>query len=641
MIRKPFDSKVLLVAMPWANPEVPSIQIAALKAHLEKNGIPVEAGHWYLDVALALGFPAYAALSSPEVSAAETLYSYLAFPEMRRFLLSNAPVVRRARKIERNLAREVEKPDLIFQWNDAFFRRFRALHRDILDRYDWSRYALVGFTLNYGQTVASLFMAREIKKRNPACKIIFGGAEASGELGRSLIENFSEIDYACNGEGELLLLELCRALMAGSADEEIQKIGGLTGRRADGQVYVNAPRQVEDMQELATPDYDDYFDRLKQLEIDPQSIIRELPIEASRGCPFSCTFCGLNLQWENFRSQSHERVSHDIRYLSTRYNVLGFRFMDNILPRNSEKIFEEIAKHGVDYRFFYEIRAQTPPRVLRLMKEAGAVLIQCGVEALSTPILKKFNKHSRFIHNLQAMKLCEELNIRAGNNIIVDFPLSANDDVTETVRNMEYCLAYQPANLSTYSLTVGSPDYEKYAAERGGKVPNADIYRYIYPPKLFKTLHLIAKEFKHRTGRPRWSEAKKALARWKKVYDIGKKKLKDGRRTLLTYFDGGSFLQIEDRRGRTDDGCMLHLLEGTQRDVYLFAAEIRPWNAFRDRFDLEESALKDLLKYFVDNKLMYEEEGHYLSLAMSEEPYRIRGIKNRGEPRESVYAAVG
>lgn len=610
-------SKIMIVAMPWANPEVPSIQLGVLKKYLVDRGLSAEARHWYLDVGLELGFDAYTAISTPDVNGAETVYSCLLFPEMRETLLRHKGVLSRLRKVEKAMKKSTDAPSIRFRWDDGFFSEFEALHQRILDRYRWEDYALVGFTLNYGQTVASLYMAREIKKRNPACKIIFGGAEASGELGASLVSNFPQLDFACNGEGELPLYRLAKAILGDAPEAEIRAIKGIVCRGGEGRIVVNSPQQLQSLDELETPDYDEYFEALKVRGIDPQSIIRELPIEASRGCPFSCNFCSLNLQWENFRSRSPEKVAVDIRKLSQKYFVLGFRFMDNILPKDSERIFEKIAEQRVNYRFFYEIRAQTPPRVLRLMKKAGATMIQCGVEAFSTALLKKFNKKSKFINNLQVMKLCEELDIDAGNNLITDFPFSTEEDVAETLRNMEFCLAYQPANISVYALGVGSPDYDN-AGVRGLKaVENASIYRFIYPEDLFGKLSLIAKDFKSPGPKANWRPVVKSVERWRRQYASGKRRLMSGRKYLLSYFDGGTFVQIEDYRGRDDGASTQYLLDGIQRDVYLFAEEIRPWHAFREAFDVEDSELKELLDYFVEHKLMFEEDGHYLSLAMN------------------------
>lgn len=608
--------KFMIVSMPWTNAGLPSIQVGALKRYLSDRGLPITGCHWHLNVALELGLDANTAISSPNTNAAEPLYSYLLFPEMREFLLRHKGLRTWASKIEKSLKDSPAK--IRFRWNEDFFQEFETFHQKLLDRYDWEKYGLVGFTLNYSQTVPSLFMAQEIKKRNPSCKIIVGGAEATGELGASLIEHFQQIDFACNGEGEIPFYQLAKAIAGKTSEERLREINGIISRGENGAIRINQPIQIESMNELEPPDYDDYLGELERQQINPQEVLREIPIEASRGCPFSCNFCSLNIQWENFRCRSPEKVNDDIRTLSKRYNALSFRFMDNLLPQNSAKLFETMADQEASYHFFFEVRAQTPPRVVRLMKKAGANVIQCGVEALSTSVLKKFNKKSRFIHNLQSMKLCEELEIETENALIANYPPCTAEDVEETARNIEYCLAYQPVVLTTYLLYSGSPDFKKREENGFHSIRNDASYRFIYPPRLYRTLNLIAKDFKTTCQMADWSPVADAVKRWKELYYQGKRNLPRGRKALLTYFDGGTFLRIEDYRGRSDGTCTSYLLNEFQRDVYLFADEITHWNALRDRFGEEgEENLKDLLEYFIDRKLMYEEDGQYLSLAMN------------------------
>src|SRR5208337_578471 len=47
---------------------------------------------------------------------------------------------------------------------------------DCLATTDWSRYMVVGFTVTFCQSVASLFLAKRIKEKYPAVRIVFGGA---------------------------------------------------------------------------------------------------------------------------------------------------------------------------------------------------------------------------------------------------------------------------------------------------------------------------------------------------------------------------------------------------------------------------------------------------------------------------------
>ncbi|MEX1362710.1 MAG: hypothetical protein AB1Z98_06260 [Nannocystaceae bacterium] len=52
--------KILLASMPWQPYYLASTQLAALKSYATDQGIEgVEAAHWYLDIAHALGFDTY------------------------------------------------------------------------------------------------------------------------------------------------------------------------------------------------------------------------------------------------------------------------------------------------------------------------------------------------------------------------------------------------------------------------------------------------------------------------------------------------------------------------------------------------------------------------------------------------------
>lgn len=55
------------------------------------------------------------------------------------------------------------------------------LTEDFLDRtvesIDWPRYSVIGFSLTIAQVASSMAMARQIKKRHPDVKIVFGGTD--------------------------------------------------------------------------------------------------------------------------------------------------------------------------------------------------------------------------------------------------------------------------------------------------------------------------------------------------------------------------------------------------------------------------------------------------------------------------------
>jgi len=625
------SGKVLLIAMPWAQYYMASIQISALKSYLRSHSIEAEAGHWFVEVAHALGFDAYSDLCYPFLDDGESLYSYLVFPEMRKRLLSSEYLQDKIHGTRQN--KQSPEDPLQLRLSRDFFKEFHQLHQDILERYDWSQYSLVGLTLNFGQTVASLYVAQEIKKRNPRCKVIIGGSEASKQLGVSLLENFPAFDYACNGEGERPLLHLAQALARGASPEEISTIKGLIARAPDGKVVLNPPDQLEAMQSLPAPDFDEYFETIDRLPgVSRDEVTACLPIEASRGCYYACSFCALNLQWQNFRSQPPARVAEMMAWLSSRYRLVDFFFVDNITPVNAEAIFSHVADQGLDYRFFYEIRTNLRRSALKEMKRAGLCRVQIGVESLSSSLLKKFNKKTRFIDNLQGMKNCEELQINTCGNLIVDHPRSTEEDIDETLQNMEFCLAYRPPNaFAPFVLEVGAPDYENRDEQLLRVKGNHRDYRLIYPPRLFSRLELLRKEYECVGPRADWARIKGPYDRWVQLYQENTRRLGENSRHLA-YYDGGTFLRIEDHRSGAQ---RIHTFEGIERELYLAADEIQHLGqlerAFQDRIDAQQ--LREIVERFVELKLMYVEEGRCLSLAMAPSPGRqARASRSQAQP---------
>ncbi|MEX1362711.1 MAG: radical SAM protein [Nannocystaceae bacterium] len=547
------------------------------------------------------------------------MYSYLAFPDMRDDLLTDEVLVEHFEDVRRRTTDE--RAPLRLRWNRSFFRELRALHTRLFDRYDWSDYALVGFTLNYGQTVASLYAAREIKKRNPRCKVIVGGAEGTGQVGASLVEHFDEIDYACNGEGERPLVELVKLLRATGGEPRLPQlaaVGGLIYENHYGAVLQNRPNQVADLSTLPTPDYDEYFAAIEGFGVPEDEIVSCLPIEASRGCYHACSFCALTAQWETFRNFGAEQVARTMDELSSRHKILEFFFVDNITPTNCEEIFERVAQSGKDYGFFYEARANLPRRTFEIMKKAGLERVQIGIEALSTSMLRKFHKKAKVIHNIQAMKNCEELEILMSANLITNHFLSSARDIEETVEAIEYCTAYFPPNgSSTFALVMGAPDYEQ-GEQRGYELRgNASFYRRNWPEPLFQSLQLPMKDFEPLGEPVDWSGIEERVAQWKRDYFEFKRDNPTNQK-MLVYYDGGDFLRIEDRRPGLES---THVLDATERGVYLLSKQIKPLTAFgRALGHLPPGRVAAIVDDLVARKLMYREGDFVLSLAMTPTP---------------------
>jgi hypothetical protein len=86
---------------------------------------------------------------------------------------------------------------------------------------------------------------------------------------------------------------------------------------------------------------------------------------------------------------------------------------------------------------------------------------------------------------------------------------------------------------------------------------------------------------------------------------------------ILTYRDGGDFMIIRERRPAGESAS--HRLEGKSRQIYLFCEHHRPLKRILESFPrLSQNAVTDFLNTMIAQKLVFEENGTYLSLAVPE-----------------------
>jgi hypothetical protein len=105
--------------------------------------------------------------------------------------------------------------------------------------------------------------------------------------------------------------------------------------------------------------------------------------------------------------------------------------------------------------------------------------------------------------------------------------------------------------------------------------------------------------------------------RWKSVYDEALLRNKK----LLSYYDCGTFLRIEDFRfGKT-----VVTLEDEARQLYLFCEEIKNWKEIKKQFsNWNEAEVKKVLNKLVKLKVMFREGDNYLSLAITANRPRMK-----------------
>jgi ribosomal peptide maturation radical SAM protein 1 len=604
--------RMALLSTPWPLFNRPSIQLGALKAFVEKElpHVAVDAHHAYLNVAAALGYDLYGPISERSWLS-ESCYAALLYPEQQDAV---------ARFWRRRSAGVVEAPF------EDICRILKKTSDRILTSIPWHRYVLLGVSISLNQLTSALYFIHRIKQHMPHLKVVAGGSACSGDMGRSLLHVFPQIDFVISGEGEKPLVHLVKSLIETPDSEDPEPMAGLFSRDPERTSETGALSQEPNLDRLPMPDYREYFNRLNALPPEKR-FFPKLPVEMSRGCwwrkpasqgePTGCAFCNLNIQWTGYRAKSHDNIITQLRALSQTHQILSLSFMDNLLPaKDMDRLFRRIAEEGKDYRLFAEIRATTRKETLAAMGAAGMAEVQVGIEALSSGLLKKMNKGTTAIQNLEIMKNCETPGLpRLTGNVILNFPGSDPSDVEETLKNVAFALPFQPLKATPFWLGYGSPVWHSPKAFGIKRVRNHPFYARFFPPGVLKNLHLMIQGYhgEVREQERLWRPVREALKRWKTAYWSLHQNPKSG--PILSYQDGGDFMIIRQRRPRSED--MTHRLRGTSRKIYLFCQENRSLTQIVAQFpDFGEDAVLPFLNMMVDKKLMFREGPRYLSLAV-------------------------
>jgi ribosomal peptide maturation radical SAM protein 1 len=415
--------------MPFGPLFTPSIALGLLASELRKAGFGTETLYFTVPFAKKIGIKLYEVISSgaPETSlllgdwlfrdelfgAADSLddLAYMDILEgaLRKRLSQSAPADCRWKTPADLRADLAAIRGLIHEFLDECLLTILG-HKPML----------IGFTTVFQQNVASLALSRRLKEQLPReTKIVFGGANCESDMGAQLLASFPQIDYVVSGEGEVALVRLAEAISSSAAI-------GVAGnaRPVPGRSTLNGPSAV-DMNSLAFPEYDSYFEQVKEApEIENRA---RLLFESSRGCWWGekshCTFCGLNGTSMAFRSKSANRGIAELTWLTSRYPGHAVSVVDNILDlKYFNDFIPMLQSDPMPVELFYEVKANLKKRQLRQLRSANIRRIQPGIESLHDGVLGIMKKGVSAIQNIQLLKWSLELGIEPLWNVIWGFP---------------------------------------------------------------------------------------------------------------------------------------------------------------------------------------------------------------------------
>ena len=287
--------------------------------------------------------------------------------------------------------------------------------------------AVVGFSTYIWNKQYNNVLARELKKANPECLIVFGGPEPPIE-DPNFFERFPYIDIAIKQEGEISF----RKILESQSKDELLKIKGLLVNVDGRTVDTGVSERITDLDQIPSPYLNGIFDKLMQQF---PEITWNATLETNRGCPYACTFCDWgSLTYNKVKKFNLERVFDELEWIGK--NACDFVSITDanfgIFPERDSVIADKLieVQKTYDNPKAYTIswaknqKKEIVDIVKKLIYEGGAKIgLNLSVQTLDDNTLEIIKRKNLEMNKIEEVfDLCEENNIPLYTELILGLP---------------------------------------------------------------------------------------------------------------------------------------------------------------------------------------------------------------------------
>ena len=337
--------------------------------------------------------------------------------------------------------------------HDVYLLQFCGAMDELLSKTEFiSRFKqiapdLVGFSVVTNQWEYAKEIAGWIREIS-SVPLVCGGIHAMAAPGKILQSGL--FDYIIRGEAEDAFLEFVEKIKNKEKFAHIKNLGFIH----NGQVKINPMRALPDLTRLPFKDYD-IFDFQKIID----SKNGWVGLMASRGCPFSCTYCfnhQMVTQYRNDLGCSVKDLNYirhfnladiiaEIKYLLKNYkNINTFIFDDDLFTFYKDyvldfcKVYKKTCSIpfvvNAHVGFFDEERAKH-------LAEANCKIVKFGVESGSSKIrLKVLRRRMGNKKIMEAIKIAKQYGLHTSVFLMIGLPGETRDDLMETINLMSRSL---------------------------------------------------------------------------------------------------------------------------------------------------------------------------------------------------------
>jgi anaerobic magnesium-protoporphyrin IX monomethyl ester cyclase len=299
---------------------------------------------------------------------------------------------------------------------------------------------VIGFSIMFsGEWPVHRKLIKMVREKFPKALLLAGGEHITA-LSEFSLRDCRELDICVHGEGEMTFVDILDYVRLG---KDIQELEGVAYLDKEGSYCTGGslPR-IRDIDNLPWPHWPDgyleqYWDEGKSYGI--QSY-RDMPMMASRGCPFRCTFCSNSQMWTTrYILRDVEDVIAEIKHWLDRYQITAIQFYDLTAITKKTWAMEFCRRlKEEDLNINWSLPSGTRSEILDFetlssFKETGCNYLVYAPETGSARTLKAIKKRVDLKNMDDSIRAAKKAGLVIRTNLIIGFPDETRVDVFHTV----------------------------------------------------------------------------------------------------------------------------------------------------------------------------------------------------------------
>ncbi len=302
---------------------------------------------------------------------------------------------------------------------------------------------VIGFSVVTNQWPYAKKLARWARQVTSA-PLICGGIHTLA-AGEEILQS-GVFDYIIRGEAENSFLEFVECMTKKSDVTQTRGLGWIEG----DEIRINPVGPFPELTKLPFKDYD-IFDFQKIIDAKNGWV----GLMASRGCPFSCTYCFNHQMVKQYRADLQcgfkalnyirhfevKQVIDEIRYLLTTYrNIKMFIFDDDLFTFYKDYVIEFCREYkkicAIPFTVNAHVGAFDEERA-RHLAEANCRIVKFGVESGSERIRQQvLNRHMKNKAIVNAVSTAKRFGLHVSVFLMIGLPDETYEDVIATIQLM-------------------------------------------------------------------------------------------------------------------------------------------------------------------------------------------------------------